>query len=172
MRSEQYEIYRSVPKLLVVSAITLGFSAALGFLAAGRYIDRAAVPLDHTFYWISGLAGFAVLLFLIRILPLWREVSRPAVVVSRDGISVRGKRPIAWGDIVSNDWNTLSVAFIPAGATLIVKGRGAGASCEAGTLRGKADAYFAACARFQSARAACAIRPCPSRGSSPPSPLF
>ena len=150
MHLDKYEIYRSAPKLLVMSAIALGFAATLGFLALGRYLDRAAVPLDHTFYWIAGLAGFAVLLFLIRILPLWREVGRPAVVLSREGISIRGKPPIAWDDIATNDWNTLSVAFIPAGATLIVKGHRVSASCEAATLRCKPDAYFAACERFQS----------------------
>ncbi len=150
-KTERHEIYRSTPKLLVMSAIILSFAAVLGFLASGRYIDRAAVPLDHTFYWIAGLAGFAVLLFLIRVLPLWRETSRPAVVLSGDGVSIRGKPPIAWTDITTNNWNTLSVAFIPAGATLVVKGHRGGATCEAATLRCTADDYFAACERFQGA---------------------
>lgn len=149
--AQVHHIYRSPVKLAIMSSIILGFAAITGSIAAGQYMNRAVIPLDHTFYWIAGLAAFAVVLFCIRVLPLWRQVHAPAITLSRSGITFPGKSTVAWADITENDWHTLGVGFITAGATLVVKAHGARMGGEAITLACTADEYFRLCERFQAA---------------------
>ncbi|WP_296075872.1 hypothetical protein [uncultured Agrobacterium sp.] len=147
--SVSHNIYRSPIKLTVMTAIILGFATVLGFVAYARFADRARVPLDHTIYWLIGLSGFAVLLFCVRVLPLWKHVASPAISLSADGITFPGHPTASWGDITENDWHSLSVIFITAGATVVVRTRGRRMGSEAMTLTCGADEYFALCDKFR-----------------------
>lgn len=140
-----HHIYRSPVKLAVMTVIILGFATALGLIAYERFADRAQVPLDHTIYWLIGLSLFAVLLFFVRVAPLWRHVASPAISLSAEGITFSGHPTAAWKDITENDWHSLGVTFITAGATVVVRAGGKRMGSEAMTLACNADEYFALC---------------------------
>ncbi len=144
-KSSEIKIFRSVPKLLVMSGIILGFALVLGWIALQRFLARDAEPLDQAFYWICGLAAFAVLLLCIRVLPLWRHVASPFVILSRDGITFPGKPTLAWSDLTENDWHYIGVGPFVAGATLVVRTRGNRHGGEALTLACNAKEYFRHC---------------------------
>ncbi|WP_421405523.1 hypothetical protein [Agrobacterium fabrum] len=147
--SVSYPIYCSPVKLTVITTIILGFAAVLGFIAYERFAERARVPLDHTTYWLIGLSGFAVLLFCVRVLPFWKHVASPAISLSADGITFPGHPTAAWKNITENDWHSLGVFFITAGATVVVRARGKRMGREAMTLACSADKNLALCEKFR-----------------------
>lgn len=153
-----HDIYRSPVKLAVMSIIIIAFGAVLGSIAIGQYVQRTRIPLDHTFYWILGLAAFAMLLFAVRVLPMWLALRHPAITISSAGIQFRNKPLLLWYEIKQNDWNSLHVGFLTAGATLIVKAPHISVKCEALTLACKSDQYFEFCERAKAQQ-----RPVPTK---------
>lgn len=138
-------LFRSPTKIAIMSVLVLGFAAILGFIAAQRYLNRASVPLDPPFYWIAGLSAFAVVLFCLRVLPMWLTLKRPVLTLSKDGITVTGKPPIAWNEIVENEWHRLSAAFITVGAALVIKTPSREVKCDVLTLECGQKTYYALC---------------------------
>ncbi len=140
-----HEIFRSKPKLTTMSAVILGIAAIFAWVALQKFLARGITPLDHTFYWITGLSVFAVLLFCVRVLPLWREVKSPALTISSKGIAFPGKPFVAWSDITENEWHSLGVGPFTAGQTLVVKAHGTRMGGEAMTLACSSKEYFRLC---------------------------
>lgn len=138
-------LYRSPVKIGVLSAIVLGFAATLGWIALERYTHRASAPLDSAFYWIAGLSAFAVLLFLVRVLPMWLKLGQPVLTLSKDGITVTGQPIIPWGEVVANDWHSLSAVFVTVGATLVIKTATREVKYDVLTLDCSRKTYFALC---------------------------
>lgn len=147
------EIFRSPIKLSILSLLILGVAGACLFaawkIAEGLSRKNAVIA----FWVVLGFAAVFVLLFLIRILPQWLAISEPALILSKQGIAIRGKEPIAWSGIVGNTWRTESYNGIPIGAAIEIQGVRGLVTCGAFTLKCSATEYLRLCDLYRQAAA-------------------
>lgn len=147
------EIYRSPIKLSILSALVLGMVGACLFAAWKIAEGLSRKDAVIAFWVVLGVAAIFVLLFLIRILPQWLAIGQPALILSKQGIAIRGKDPIAWSGIVGNTWRSESYNGIPIGATIELQGVQGLVTCGAFTLKCAAAEYVRLCDLYRQAAA-------------------
>ncbi|MBR0669324.1 hypothetical protein GXW71_33550 [Roseomonas hellenica] len=148
-----HEIHRSPIKLAIPSFLILGAVGACLF-AAWKIMEKPGGKEAMTAFWVVlGIAAAFVLLFLIRILPQWLAIGEPALILSKQGIAIRGKDPMAWSAIVGNTWRSESHNGIPTGATIELQGVQGLVTCGAFTLKCSAAEYVRLCDLYRQAAA-------------------
>lgn len=148
-----HEIYRSPIKLAILSFLILGAVGACLF-AAWKIAERPGGKDAMIAFWVVlGIAAVFALLFLIRALPQWLAIGQPALILSKQGIAIRGKGPIAWSGIVGNTWRSESYNGIPIGATIELQGVQGLVTCGAFTLKCSAADYVRLCDLYRQAAA-------------------
>lgn len=152
-----HEIYRSPIKLTILSLLILGAVGACLFAAWKIWEGLSRKDAVLAFWVVLGIAAIFVLLFLIRILPLWLAIGEPALILSKQGITIRGKAPITWSGIVGNTWRSESHNGIPTGATIELQGVQGLVTCGAFTLRCSAAEYVRLCDLYRQAAAQDAV---------------
>lgn len=152
-----HEIYRSPIKLTILSFLILGAVGACLF-AAWKIAERLSQKDAVIAFWVVlGIAAIFVLLFLIRTLPQWLAIGEPALILSKQGIAIRGKDPLAWSGIVGNTWRSESYNGIPTGATIELQGARGLVTCGAFTLKCSAAEYVRLCDLYRQAAAQDAV---------------
>jgi hypothetical protein len=97
-------VYRSKPKVVFWSLLSLGAAIGLAYVAWSFKGD----PQKRE-YWIGGVAAALFVVFLVRWAPKLISLGRPVLVLSAEGIEVPGKGRFPWDDVIENAWVTASV---------------------------------------------------------------
>lgn len=120
--SEPHEIHNSPIKLAILSVILLGTTlVALYFAWDIHRSSTSGGSIDKPVWALLAVAGAGLFFFLLRALPKWLTLGTPALTISREGLTFRGKPLMRWDDIIENEWVSLGGLGITTGAALHVR---------------------------------------------------
>ncbi len=153
MRSQlsgPHAIYHSVVKLTLLSILLLGTSAVALYFAHQIFSKAPAdAPLDRPVWLLLIVAGAGLLFFCLRALPKWLTLGAPALIISQEGLTFRGKPLMRWHDIIENEWVSLGGFGITTGAALHVHTSDRKIKREAITFNCSAREYMRLCELYE-----------------------
>ncbi|MFT4180956.1 MAG: hypothetical protein QM636_03450 [Rhizobium sp.] len=153
MRSQlarPHPIYHSVIKLALLTILLLGTSAVALYFAQRIFSEApAGAPLDRPVWLLLIVAGAGLLFFCVRALPKWLTIGAPALIISQDGLTFRGKPLMRWQEITENEWVSLGGFGITTGAALHVHTPDRKIKREAITFNCSAREYMRLCELYQ-----------------------